>query len=60
MWVLKEPYDDFDDEGNPKGGGWSMTDGFIENDKIKEEAKKNKFMETYGLHDLWYQNKMSL
>ena len=40
MWVLKEPYDDFDDEGNPEGGGWSMTDGFIENDKIKEEAKK--------------------
>jgi hypothetical protein len=26
MWLLKEPYDDFDDNGNPLGGGWSIVD----------------------------------
>ncbi len=24
MWILKEPYDDFDAEGMPAGGGWTM------------------------------------
>lgn len=24
MWVLKEPYDDFDEDGNPYGGGWTI------------------------------------
>lgn len=25
MWILKEPYDNFDEDGNPIGGGWSIT-----------------------------------
>ena len=28
MWVLKEPYDDFDDDGTPYGGGWTMFTDF--------------------------------
>lgn len=24
LWILKEPYDDFDEAGNPQGGGWTM------------------------------------
>lgn len=28
LWVLKEPYDDFDENGKPIGGGWSFADGF--------------------------------
>ncbi len=28
LWVLKEPYDDFDETGKPVGGGWSFADGF--------------------------------
>ena len=23
LWILKEPYDDFDAEGMPEGGGWT-------------------------------------
>ena len=25
LWILKEPYDDFDKDGKPCGGGWSIT-----------------------------------
>ena len=28
MWILKEPYDDFDAEGMPVGGGWTMFKDF--------------------------------
>lgn len=26
LWILKEPYDDFDDEGNPVGGDWGLDE----------------------------------
>lgn len=26
LWILKEPYDEFDDEGKPYGGGWGLDD----------------------------------
>lgn len=33
-WVLKEPYDDFGDDGNPCGGGWSLVkDCFLKHDE---------------------------
>lgn len=33
-WVLKEPYDDFDEKGMPCGGGWSLVkDCFLKHDK---------------------------
>lgn len=35
MWVLKEPYDEFEN-GQPKGGGWSITDDCIV--KIDEKS----------------------
>ena len=33
-WILKEPYDDKDKDGNPCGGGWSLVkDCFINHDE---------------------------
>ena len=33
-WILKEPYDDFDEFGNPCGGGWSLVKNcFLEHDE---------------------------
>ncbi len=37
MWVLKEPYDKFTSNGNPKGGDWSFTELFKNNDVWKDE-----------------------
>lgn len=31
MWVLKEPYDDADENGNPCGGGWSISKDLFKN-----------------------------
>ena len=28
MWILKEPYDDWDEDGAPCGGGWTMFKDF--------------------------------
>lgn len=32
-WLLKEPYDEFDAQGKPCGGGWSFRDGFSDHDE---------------------------
>lgn len=29
LWVLKEPYDGFDERGNPVGGGWHFRQAFL-------------------------------
>ena len=29
LWILKEPYDDFDVDGKPLGGGWHLRDAII-------------------------------
>ena len=29
MWLLKEPYDHFDEEGNPCGGGWTLMEDLM-------------------------------
>lgn len=35
-WILKEPWDDFDEKGNPCGGGWSLVkDAFYKDDAWK-------------------------
>ena len=40
MWILKEPYDDFDKRtGKPKGGDWSITKDLFHN---PEDFAKNK------------------
>jgi hypothetical protein len=31
LWVLKEPYDDFDEDGNPDGGGWDYRNDLNNN-----------------------------
>lgn len=34
MWVLKEPYDDSDENGNPSGGGWSIPRDLFKNPTV--------------------------
>lgn len=36
MWVLKEAYDDFDEFGAPKGGGWEVYEQWGDESKLKE------------------------
>lgn len=42
-WMLKEPYDDFDTEGKPYGGGWSFQEGFSDRDEnwVKRNGTKH-------------------
>jgi len=52
MWILKEPYDDFDEEGNPIGGGFCIYDGLVK--KNPEDIKititqKNMIYVTNGI-----------
>lgn len=35
MWLLKEPWDDFDEEGNPCGGGWTIMEDLDGDEKRK-------------------------
>lgn len=49
MWLLKEPYDDFDDQGNPIGGGWVMyKDGFNHPDAWKQKSYQGMIYIIYG------------
>ena len=41
MWILKEPYDDFDAEGMPSGGGWTMFADFGEGDTLAKALNRN-------------------
>lgn len=34
MWLMKEPYDSTDENGNPFGGGWRLTDCFRKDDVL--------------------------
>ena len=57
MWVLKEPYDDVDEQGKPCGGGWDMSEGFRNSDgTVKESAKSNKtwLMMAYTTYGIQY------
>lgn len=36
LWILKEPYDDFDDQGNPIGGNWALNDVIRGKEKFSE------------------------
>lgn len=53
-WVLKEPYDDFDENGAPYGGGWKMRDIYFKTENVYENIKQNPTLNTmayttYGL-----------
>lgn len=41
MWILKEPYDDFDDKGTPQGGGWTMFMDFGAGDTLANALNRN-------------------
>ena len=41
MWILKEPYDDFDAKGTPQGGGWTMFKDFGEGDTLANALNHN-------------------
>lgn len=45
-WVLKEPYDDFDDKGTPCGGGWNLRDIYFETDNVYDNIKQNPTLNT--------------
>ncbi len=36
LWILKEPYDDFDENGKPFGGGWSLNEVLNQKQTISE------------------------
>lgn len=61
-WVLKEPYDDFDEQGNPCGGGWSMSDIYHATKNVYDNIKGNRTLysmayTTYGiLNNTEYRN----
>ena len=52
LWILKEPYDDFTEEGKPYGGGWSLyepqiiifgnTFKFFKKDLVGDDAEPSK------------------
>ena len=52
MWFLKEPYDDFTANGNPKGGGWSFTESF-KNIKLQQHQSMLKLIIqiNYAIHN---------
>ena len=41
MWILKEPYDDFDAKGTPQGGGWTMFKDFGAGDTLANALNRN-------------------
>lgn len=40
-WILKEPYDDTDENGNPAGGGWTMFKDFAREKRLAEAVNAN-------------------
>ncbi len=41
MWILKEPYDDFDAKGHPQGGGWTMFKDFGADNTLANAVNRN-------------------
>lgn len=41
MWILKEPYDDFDANGIPQGGGWTMFKDVAAGKTLAESVNAN-------------------
>ena len=49
MWVLKEPYDDFTQEGKPYGGGWKIYEAFDKDNAWKNPTWQPIIYTTYGI-----------
>lgn len=41
LWILKEPYDDVEDDGKPCGGGWSLCRDFLNTDSFIKRINKS-------------------
>ena len=41
MWILKEPYDDWDDDGTPCGGGWTFFRDVAKGKTLAQVANAN-------------------
>ena len=41
LWILKEPYDDFDADGKPQGGGWTMFKDFDKEGRLAATLNRN-------------------
>ncbi|MBO4720456.1 MAG: hypothetical protein J5658_11360 [Prevotella sp.] len=55
MWVLKEPWDDIDENGIPCGGGWDMSEVFEKDDAWKNRTWQPIIYASYGITNrcLW-------
>jgi hypothetical protein len=42
VWILKEPYDDFDEDGNPIGGEWHFRDALLPKKTIREFSRGSR------------------
>lgn len=49
MWILKEPYDDFDENGEPYGGGWNLFGAFDYDDAWSSRTWQPMIYSMYGL-----------
>lgn len=49
MWVLKEPWDDIDENGIPCGGGWDMSELFEKDDAWKNRSWQPIIYVSYGI-----------
>ena len=46
MWILKEPYDDFDEVGDPIGGGWDKRKDLRSKDETNYFRRDQKTFDT--------------
>lgn len=58
MWVMKEPYDDMDENDMPIGGGWYMWDAFKNEKAWKQKSWKGMTYATYGFRNNLYYDKL--
>ena len=58
-WVLKEPYDEFDENGNPWGGGWNMRDIYFKTTDVYDNIKQNPTLNTMAYTTYGLQNNLS-
>lgn len=49
LWILKEPYDDFTEEGKPYGGGWPLYEAYDNYDAWKNPTWQPMIYISYGI-----------
>ena len=52
LWILKEPYDDFDEDGKPFGCGWHYRDFINPKQFIKDFTSGRETIEPMILYDM--------